>query len=249
MRTLVFAAVIVQCFAFCFGQSGTSPVTAATSETVTLNSIAAFSAVPVSSVQITGAAQALAGSTNETGTFTFEIRDTGTQTFNLSVGTLSKTEQRNEVDSLPQCTWSAQDGITHGAAESNCWVSLNFVLPMFSVAHTASVTTKQRIDDGLPQSEPTILFTRSISDSDSGSQAIQRKLSAAKLTFNTGTWLPSMLTYNLHPDSDDSTEVPVLVRYSAYEQVNGVSVPFHIAKYINQSKVLDLQVQHVEVTK
>ena len=34
-------------------------------------------------------------------------------------------------------------------------------------------------------------------------------------------------------------DVPVEVRYSDYRQVNGVSVPFHVQRYLNNGLVLD----------
>jgi hypothetical protein len=55
------------------------------------------------------------------------------------------------------------------------------------------------------------------------------------------TFLPAAVTFNIHPDNDAGLDIPIEVRFSDYRAVNGVQVPFHVQKFLNNSLVLDLQ--------
>ncbi|MGH9438700.1 MAG: hypothetical protein ACRD22_12610, partial [Terriglobia bacterium] len=53
--------------------------------------------------------------------------------------------------------------------------------------------------------------------------------------------LPVALDFNQHPDNNALQDIPVEVRFSGYQSVNGVAVPMHVQKYLNNSLLLDLQ--------
>jgi len=61
------------------------------------------------------------------------------------------------------------------------------------------------------------------------------------------TFLPVSYTFNTHPDDNASLDIPVEIRYSNYQSVGGVQIPFHIQKSINNSPFLDLQFQNASL--
>ncbi len=74
-----------------------------------------------------------------------------------------------------------------------------------------------------------------------------QKLSQMEIYLDPTTLLPLSLAFNVHPDGDANTNIPIEIRYSNYQAVNGVQVPFHIQRFINGTLFLDLTVQSVTI--
>ena len=73
------------------------------------------------------------------------------------------------------------------------------------------------------------------------------QLSSGKLSLDQSTFLPTSLSFNIHPDHDESINIPIVVRYSDLRKVSGASIPFHIEKYLNNGLTLDLRVENASV--
>ena len=58
---------------------------------------------------------------------------------------------------------------------------------------------------------------------------------------DSATGLPVALAFSTHPNSNMKTDIPVEIRFSDYRQVSGVSVPFHVQKYLNGTPLVDFQ--------
>ena len=59
--------------------------------------------------------------------------------------------------------------------------------------------------------------------------------------------LPSSLSYFVHPDDNAGINIPVVVDYSDYRSINGVSIPFHVQRYLNGTLFLDIALSNAEV--
>jgi hypothetical protein len=68
-------------------------------------------------------------------------------------------------------------------------------------------------------------------------------LSQTEIFLDSSTFLPVALAFDQHPDKDAGLDIPVEVRFSDYRAVNGVQVPFHVQRYLNNSLILDIQLQ------
>jgi hypothetical protein len=55
------------------------------------------------------------------------------------------------------------------------------------------------------------------------------------------TLVPAAATFNIHPDNDAGRDIPIEVQFSDYRTVNGVQIPFHVQKFLNNGLILDLQ--------
>ena len=53
---------------------------------------------------------------------------------------------------------------------------------------------------------------------------------------------PSAILYNVHPDTDATSNIPVEVDFSNYQTVSGVLVPMHVQKYLQGTLTIDLTV-------
>lgn len=55
------------------------------------------------------------------------------------------------------------------------------------------------------------------------------------------TLLPAAATFNIHADNDAGRDFPIEVQFSDYRNTNGVQIPFHVQKFLNNGLILDLQ--------
>lgn len=216
---------------------------------ITAAAIAAFASHPVLSVQLSGTVHAIAGSTDETGSFTFKEQSTGESTLSLSMYTLSRTETTGASSGAPQCTWSGVDGVQHSVAEHNCHVSLNWMLPVLSLQAQNAVLQKAANTgtgpDGSPNQELTV--NADATNLSSAANAMLHESSMARLALDPKTYLPVSLSFNVHPDKNELLNIPIVVRYSDYRQISGATIPFHIQRYLNNGLAFDLHVEKASV--
>jgi hypothetical protein len=66
-------------------------------------------------------------------------------------------------------------------------------------------------------------------------------LSQMDLFIDPNSLLPIALDFNQHPDNNALLDIPVEIRFSGYQSNNGVAVPMHVQKYLNNVLALDLQ--------
>lgn len=206
--------------------------------------VAPFSPMPVATVHLSGTAHAVAGSTDEKGTFTFDIQNTGDSNLQIDAGALTDDETSSAFDADPACTWSGKDGTKHSVAQHNCVLSVNWMLPAMAVetrgAKLSIANAENTIDSG-PAISVSVLLK-----STKKAAVRYEKLTTVTMALDSNS-LPRWLTYSAHPDNDENTDIPILVRYSDYRQVSGATIPFHIQKYINNGLALDLQVENATV--
>jgi hypothetical protein len=72
---------------------------------------------------------------------------------------------------------------------------------------------------------------------------LMQHLSQMDIYLDSSTQLPVALAFNQHPDNDAGLDIPIEVRFSDYRAVNGVQVPFHIQRFLNNGLILDIQLQ------
>jgi hypothetical protein len=253
MRRFIFLAVIaVLVFPITnstqlFAQANTTdPTTAA----IVAKVLAAFSTTPVHSALITGTATADAGSTHETGTFNLHMQATGESNFSLNTGTLSRTEITGPLTTASGCTWANGDGVKHKISYHNCRSTLNPFAPALTLidqAGSTNVTSSSGTDaNGAPV--VTLTISKSFDVGDASASVLLSHLSTVKLSLDGTTFLPLSLSFNAHPDNNPEVDIPMTIKYSDYRKVSGVTVPFHMQKFIHDNGLtLDLQVENITI--
>jgi hypothetical protein len=68
-----------------------------------------------------------------------------------------------------------------------------------------------------------------------------RHLSEVDLYLDASTIRPLSYVFNSHPDNDALIDLPTEIRYSNYQNINGVLIPLHVQKFVNNSLTVDLQ--------
>ncbi len=231
-------------------QAQTAPATA---EASLAKASAAFSpSKPVNSITLNAAAEWIAGSTDEKGNVTLTANADGSFTVQLNLGQHSRTESQTSFSAGQSCAWSGADGVVHAAPAHNCMGGAAWFLPEVALfgnqqpgALATAIQNSAASDSaGLLDIRQQAIPPGKLSSRDT---ALLTHLSATDLYLDPATHLPSALAFNIHPDKNANVDIPVQVVFTNYQTVNGVSVPFHIQKYINSGLVLDLQVQSASV--
>jgi hypothetical protein len=221
---------------------------AQTVQTVLSNAASAFSqGKAVNTVTLNATANWIAGSDNETGTATLIASADGSYSIQLQLAQSSRTEAQTSFASGQSCTWSGTDGVSHAVAPHNCMGSMASFLPelaLFGAQQPVSITTvlvgttasgtSQLIDLRQQRTPATALS--------GNANALFAHLSTVDLYLDSTTYLPTALAFNIHPDDNSASDIPVQILFTNYTTVNGVSLPFHIQRYVNGSLNLDLVV-------
>ena len=198
----------------------------------------------VNDITLTGTAEWIAGSDDDTGTATFQaLPGTNRLVLNLSNG------PRNEIRSAngPAGSWAGIDSVFHPIAVHNLVVDCG-LFPLFALATlSASSTTVltyvgTEVHNGV--SSIHISAFQQPPPSFDGDASAQRHLSRVDIFLDPSTFLPLAYAFNSHPDKNALVDIPVEVRYSNYQSIGGLQIPLHVQKFTNNSLSLDLQFQN-----
>ena len=199
----------------------------------------------VTDVTLTGTAESIAGSDNETGTVTYKGLN-GSYRLDLVFRKGTRSEIVSPVNGIPRGSWVGLDGTLHPIALHNMKVdpgwfpalTLGGILssPISVVAYVGQETR-----DGIPVFHLSA-YQQSPSAPGDVSSSMQR-LTQVEIYLDSVTFLPVFYTYNSHPDNHALVDLPTEIHYLNYQKINGVQVPFHVQKYVNGSLALDIQLQ------
>jgi len=198
---------------------------------------------PVSDVTLSGSAHYIAGSDDETGTATLKAI-VGASRMDLNLSSGPRSEIQNDSGASPLGAWSGPDGVSHPLVLHNLLTEPAWFFPAFPIAHGLSsgyVATYVGLEtrDGQAVEHLTISQTSAL-QTPSGAPTMAH-LSQMDYFLDSATFLPAAITLNIHPDNNALLDIPIEVRFSDYRAVNGVQVPFHVQKFLNNGLVLDLQ--------
>ena len=202
----------------------------------------------VQSIQLAGKVIRHAGSTDDTGTATLTAKATGESqvTFNFSAGTRSETT--GALSSSPRCTWSEGDKINVSAPIHNCLNGVAWFLPSLTLqGQTFPTVTNNYV--GKEDGGEHLRNQNTLPTKDPEGQIFLQRLGATEIYLDPATFLPASIQFNLHPDNDALTDIPIEVRFSDYRNINGVQVPFKIERYMSRTLVLDITIDSAVVTQ
>lgn len=228
--------------------------------------------VPISDVTLTGTARRIAGSDDETGTATLKANTSGDSRVDLALPSGNRSEIRNHsavpvAGSLPASlptsvaqapqpagVWSGPDGTPHGMANQNVMTDATWFFPAATLTRVLSSNTYTLTYigpedlNGQPVTHLEVFqLPQPAMNAPQQTSFLIRHLSQMDLYLNSNTLLPVSLSFNIHPDDDPGIDIPTEIQFSDYTPVNGIPVAFHLQKYVNNSLVLDLNLNSVTV--
>jgi hypothetical protein len=214
--------------------------------TYTAESIAALTGgSPATDVTLTGNVTWTSGSQSVTGQGTFLAKGITESSVSLTSASVNRTDIRNNTGGTLLGEWIGSDGSPTLYALHNCMTDPGWFFPALS---------------SLTNTDPTLVLAYIGPETKSGvsvqhiqgyhyaysttasSIALVQRLSTIDFYLNASSFLPVAITFNVHPDDDASTNLPIEVDFLSYQAINGFQVPMHVQQYTQGGLTLDFTV-------
>jgi len=248
MRSARFVSLLVL---IAFAKSATAQQATASSPQATAllqKSLAALSGGhPLDDVTLSGTAQRIAGSDDESGTVILKALPTGESRMDLTFPSSLRSEIRANSSTGPVGAWSASDGTLHPISQHNLWTDSSWFFPTFTLARLLSDSSYTISDigpetrNGQSVEHLTIFRQFAATGAPAGWVDPMPALSKTDVYLDSATLLPAVIVFNTHPDKNQTINIPIEIRLSNYQQTNGTLAPQRIQQYLNNSLALDLQ--------
>ncbi len=202
---------------------------------------------PVSDVTLTGTAERISGSDDETGTATLEAKGTQESKIALSLSSSTYTEVRNASDGAPEGSYAGSDATVQALAQHNCFTDPAwFFPPLSSIAASLSNTATNISYVGAETLDGTkvqhVRLWLSVTSQDAAAVNLIAHLSTVDWYLNAESFLPVAEKFTTHPPGNASVDIPVEILFSNYQQIGSVWVPFRVQKFQNGTLSLDLDI-------
>lgn len=228
--------------------TGTTPTRDPVALTLATQSLKALAgSTALTDITLQGTANYIAGSDFESGVVTLLASGNlaSRVTLNLTNG------QRTEIRNGPAGDRIGADGVEHAMATHNCWPEADWFYPALSFQALST-------DPGLgiayigPESKNGaavyhLRLFRILPGQTANITSEIAGLSSQDVYLDAGSYLPLFLDFNVHPDSDMNTNIPVEIQFASYVTLNGVKVPARIQKLLNGSLLLDLSISSAAI--
>lgn len=202
-------------------------------------SIAAMTGgVPISDVTLTGNVSRIAGSDIETGTVTLLAKGTRESRVDLSLSGGKRSDIRNSS----QGAW-IRNGTSTAYALHNCWTDAAWFFPILtslSASDPSLVLSYVGLENRSGLSVQHLRAYRYIPSQITRVTAETQQLSTMDFYLDPVSLLPLAAAFKVHPDDDINPDIRGEVRFADYRAVNGVLVPFHIQRLVNDGLFLDV---------
>jgi hypothetical protein len=204
---------------------------------------------PINDATLAATARRIAGSDNESGNATLKVTASGQSRLDFSFPSGRRSEVRGGSDDSPLGSWTGPDGVSHQVPLHNLLSDPAWFFPALLVVRAATKSDRaisyvgHETQDGVAVDHVTVY--EQASEPWPEFATLLQRLTQLEIFLDAATHLPVAVTFDTHPDDDALTNIPIRVRYSDYRSVNGIAVPFHVQRFINNGLVLDLQVQTV----
>jgi hypothetical protein len=233
-------------------RQASSPVAASSTQATTLlaQSLASLTGqAALSDVTLSGTARRIAGSDDDTGTVVFKALASGAGRTDLSLSSGQRSEVCNLSSATPTGSWSGPDGISHPIAFHNLLTEAVWFYPAFAISRRLSTSAFAATYVGHEthngQAVEHVSVVQTSPNQDSTAASTLQHLTQVDFFFDSTTLLPTAIDFNIHPDNNALLDIPVEIQFSDYRTTNGVQVPFHVQKLLNNTLLLDFQAQTV----
>lgn len=230
-------------------QTTSTATTQPQASTLLAQSAAALTgSVTVSDVTVTGSAQSIAGSDNESGTVTLKAMAAGESRIDLALSGGDRSQIRSfDANGNTVGAWSGPDAVQHSIAYHNLLTDSAWFFPALTLNRIASNSTMvgtyvgQETLNGQSVLHVSVSQTPAVATAPDA--AIMQHLTQMNFYLDPTTLLPVALSFNTHPDNTELLDISVQIQFSNYQTIGGVQIPLHVQEFVNGTLSLDLQLQ------
>jgi hypothetical protein len=203
--------------------------------------------VAVGDITLSGNAVWTFGTNTDSGTATAYGKTNADSRLDLALSGGKRSELRNRAGGSPQGAWIKASGQLTPSAFQNCWTDAVWFFPALTSLSAVNsdpslvlVYVGPETQNG--RSVQHIQSYHYLSSKIAGVTTFTQQMSTVNYFLDSQTFVPLSIMFNEHPDDDSTTNIAVEVDFSAYQQVNGILVPFHITKVWQGNPLLDFTV-------
>jgi hypothetical protein len=206
----------------------------------------------ISDITLTGTAQWIAGSDDETGTAVLKAMAAGESRVDLSLSGGARTEIRTFDSNNNQIgAWSGIDAVQHAISNHNLMTDSSWFFPALTFSRLVNNTNSKSSIVAIYVGQETlsgksvlhVSVSRPPSSLAGQGAPLLQHLTEMDFYLDPNTLLPLAVSFTAHPDNNALLDIPVQIQFSNYQKVSGVQIPFHIQKYMNGTLSIDMQVQ------
>jgi hypothetical protein len=158
---------------------------------------------------------------------------------------------RQEIRNGPAGAWSGPDATVHSMAIHNCWTDASWFFPTLTLEAISADPQVSVAYLGPDTSKGATMLhlqaARLLPGQSASATTLIQTLSSMDIYFDPQSFLPLVLDFNTHPDTDANTNLPVEIQCGNFQNAKGALVPFHIQKFVQRTLLLDLTVSNVLV--
>lgn len=201
----------------------------------------------ITDVTLSANVTSISGSDSETGTGMLKAKGTSESRIDLNLSSGTQSDVRNSSAG----SWQKNGAAPVNHAAHNCLTDAAWFFPaLSSLSAVANGTTTYRTlyigqESLYGHSVQHITISQPTSSPDAAAVQAIAHLSSIEWYLDTATALPVAVRFTMHPEDNASVDLPIEVRFSNYQSSNGILVPFHVQKYLNNGLVLDLSINSV----
>ena len=248
MRIKVLAcAVSFLLVSSCLARITQTPATTQAVGVLAQSAKALTGSTAVNDMTLTGTVEWIAGSDDETGTATYK-GVSGAYRLDMTFRNGTRSEiVAPPVSGVPSGYWIGLDGSSHSMALHNVMVDAGW-FPMFTLGNLLSspISVLTYVGQETRNGGSVIHLTanQQFPNVSADVAPSMQHLTQVEIYLDPATLLPVSYLYNLHPDNNALVDIPIEIRYTNYQTVSGLQVPFHIQKFINGTLAIDIQFQN-----
>jgi hypothetical protein len=198
----------------------------------------------IADVTLTGSSTWIAGSDSETGSATLMALGANESRMDLALTSGTRTEIRDAQTGTTLGKWIAPSTASAMFAFYNCQTDAAWFFPALgSLSGGANVVfsyigLETRNSESVQHIQSYVVQPSAVSPPGLN----VKQLSTIDFYLDATTFLPSAVTFNIHPDNNAGANLLVEVDFSNYQQVSGITVPMHIQRYLQGTMQADLTI-------
>jgi len=184
-----------------------------------------------------------AGSNTETGTATLRAKGLAESRVDLALSGGTRSDIRNSSPGYAQGAWVGNDGVSHPYAQHNCWTDAVWFFPaLSSLTQTSNPSFIFKYIGQEQREELAVQHIQLFQVVPNDTDGLFLRLSTVDFYLDASTYLPLAVTFETHSDHDLNTDISAEIQFANYQTVNGVMVPLHVQKLLNETVLLDVTV-------
>jgi hypothetical protein len=197
----------------------------------------------ISDVTLTGSVTWNAGA-SDTGTFTLRALGSGESRMDLALTSGTRTEIRDAQTGMPLGQWIAPAAASGQFAFHNCLTDPVWFFPALGSLISGPNVVLSYIGQETRNGESVQHIQSYVYQPNWPAipGATPQQLSTMDFYLDATTFLPTAVTFNVHPDNSPTTNLLVEVDFANYQTIGGVHVPMHIQNFQQGNLMIDLVV-------